>query len=219
MVAWLFVAGIEPLVAPSEEADIQVALDAADYAKATRLMLLTYGNEVYDLLHALHRDGADADDAFSLFAEGLWQSMARFERRCSPRTWAYAVARRASLRQRRAERRAAAEPVLRLTPELADLAERLRTETSPLFRTERRSRLLELRDALPEDDRLVLMLRVDRRLTWDELVVVLYGDTSLDEEGRVREAARLRKRFQLVRERLREAARRAGLLRTTEEEP
>jgi RNA polymerase sigma-70 factor (ECF subfamily) len=207
------VAGIEPLAAPSDEADLQVALDAADYAKATRLMLLAYGNEVYDLLHALHRDGADADDAFSLFAEGLWQSMPRFERRCSPRTWAYAIARRAPLRQRRAE------PVLRLTPELADLAERLRTETSPLFRTERRSRLLELRDALPEDDRLVLMLRVDRRLTWDELVVVLHGDTSLDEEGRVREAARLRKRFQLVRERLREAARRAGLLQTTEEEP
>ena len=55
---------------------------------------------------------------------------------------------------------------------------------------------------------------VDRQLAWTELAQVLHEDeaTSLVGEALKREAARLRKRFQLVKERLYEMGRREGLV-------
>jgi RNA polymerase sigma-70 factor (ECF subfamily) len=89
----------------------------------------------------------------------------------------------------------------------------VRTETLPFLRTQTKTRLQALRDELPEEDRMILVLRVDRRLEWTELGRVLAGeDEPLDEAAAVREAARLRKRFQLVKERLREMAKREGLI-------
>jgi RNA polymerase sigma-70 factor (ECF subfamily) len=52
----------------------------------------------------LHRDVGEADEVFSLFTEARWRSLSGRESRCAHRTWAYAVARRASLGYRRAER-------------------------------------------------------------------------------------------------------------------
>jgi RNA polymerase sigma-70 factor (ECF subfamily) len=67
---------------------------------------------------------------------------------------------------------------------------------------------------LPQEDQELLMLRVDRDLPWDALAEVLRGDDEipLTPDVRKREAARLRKRFQLIKDRLREMARREGLL-------
>ena len=82
----------------------------------------------------------------------------------------------------------------------------VRTETRSFLRTNARTRLEEVRDELPEADRALLVLRVDRGLEWAELArVFLEGEGSVtDAAGLTREAARLRKRFQLVKERLRE---------------
>ena len=53
-----------------------------------------------------------------------------------------------------------------------------------------------------------------RRLSWNDLAQVLHEDEGAPLEGAAltREAARLRKRFQLVKERLYEMGREAGLL-------
>jgi RNA polymerase sigma-70 factor (ECF subfamily) len=57
------------------------------------------------------------------------------------------------------------------------------------------------------------VLRVDRKLAWNELAEVLHdGEGPLDPSGIKREAARLRKRFQLLKERLVELGRREGLV-------
>jgi RNA polymerase sigma-70 factor (ECF subfamily) len=66
---------------------------------------------------------------------------------------------------------------------------------------------------LPEMDRMLLILRVDRELSWRDLARVVLGGSPTPVELE-REAVRLRKRFQLVKERLRaglrEQARRSG---------
>lgn len=190
------------------------ALSASDWRAATTLILEEYGGEVLGFLASIHRDG-DAEEVFSLFAEAIWRGAPMFERRASARTWAYAVARRVSLMHRRSTRRRAQ----RFTPfgddaVLADVEERVRTETLTFMRTETRSRLAALRDALPVEDQMLLMLRVDRKLAWDELALALSdAEAPLDDADTKRAAARLRKRFQLLKDRLRDAARDAGLLK------
>src|SRR5207249_4636692 len=149
---------------------------------------------------ALHRSEDDASEVFSLFAEGLWRGIPGFGWHCTFRTWAYAVARRSSLRFRRDARRRAAHllPLPESSPLLAIAAE-VRTDTQPFLRTEGKNRFAELRATLPAEDQALLMLRVDRRLAWTELAQVLHEhEEPLAGDALKREAARLRKRFQLV---------------------
>ena len=62
-----------------------------------------------------------------------------------------------------------------------------------------KSRFAELRDALPDDDRELLVLRVDKALSFDEIVrVTSEPGIELAPADLKRESARLRKRFQLV---------------------
>jgi RNA polymerase sigma-70 factor, ECF subfamily len=59
----------------------------------------------------------------------------------------------------------------------------------------------------------LLVLRVDRQLSWGDIALAFVDEpaTCSDDERR-REAARLRKRFQLGKERLAKRARAEGLL-------
>jgi RNA polymerase sigma-70 factor, ECF subfamily len=98
-------------------------------------------------------------------------------------------------------------------PAVAELALQVRSGTYTFQRTEVKEHVRRLREALPDTDRLLLILRVDREMSWRDLArVVLGGNPSPDELER--EAVRLRKRFQLVKERLRaglrEQPRRSG---------
>jgi RNA polymerase sigma-70 factor, ECF subfamily len=84
-------------------------------------------------------------------------------------------------------------------------------------RTAKRTPLEQLRDELPEEDRAILILRVDRGLDWRELAMILAegsggSDRLQDDAALKREAARLRKRFQVVVGRLRATARERKLL-------
>jgi RNA polymerase sigma-70 factor (ECF subfamily) len=102
-----------------------------------------------------------------------------------------------------------------VTPsELDEVVAVVRTETASALRTEKRTKLQALRDELSVDDRTLLILRVDRDLPWDEIARAFLADPEAvaDEDRLRREAARLRKRFQLVKGRLAERAREEGLL-------
>jgi RNA polymerase sigma-70 factor (ECF subfamily) len=190
-------------------------LATGDIAGAVTLAIRTYGPEVYGYLRALHHDADEADEVFSLFTEALWRTLPRREIRSSHRTWAYAVARRTSLGHRRAARRRAARFVP--WPEdtgLSELAAAVRTQTALHLQTAKRSRFAELRASLSEEDQTLLMLRVDRRLPWNDLVEVLAedGQASRAPEAIRKESARLRKRFQVLKEKLQVMAREAGLV-------
>ena len=160
-----------------------------------------YGPEVYALLASIHRGHDSADDAFALFCENVWKGLAAFEGRSSFRTWAYTVAWHASSRVR--ERAASRREVLISDSQIAALAQQIRTDTSSRLRAEKRNRLRELRETLPAEDQVLLVLRVERELEWRDLARVMNPDRELDDDEIQRESARLRKRFQAVKERLR----------------
>jgi RNA polymerase sigma-70 factor, ECF subfamily len=207
------------------EAAITARLAAGDAAGAVTLALRTYGSEVYAYLRALHRDAGEADEVFSLFAEALWTTLPVRELRASHRTWAYAIARRTSLGYRRtARRRAARFAPWPETSGVAEVAAAVRTATALHLQTAPRSRFAELRASLPEEDQTLLMLRVDRGLAWNDLAEVL---AEHDAEGTEhapsaevirKESARLRKRFQVLKEKLQEMAREAGLVPRDDDE-
>jgi len=91
------------------------------------------------------------------------------------------------------------------------LEQQVRTTTLPFLRSQTKSRLSELRNTLPMEDQMLLILRIDRSLGWNEIAQVI-GAEAIPEAELARESARLRKRFQLVKDRLRELAKAEGLL-------
>ncbi|MDC3952837.1 RNA polymerase sigma factor [Polyangium jinanense] len=197
------------------ESEARILCERGDFEGAATVALKAYGAEVYTFLGARHQDRGEQDDVFAQFAEALWKSLPSFAWMSSLRTFVYAVARRTSLYHRReAHRRRQREAPLDGGSVVSRVAAAIRSATTPLERSEVKSRIAELRAELPEEDQELLVLRVDRQLSWLELAEVLRGEDEAPLEGEAlkREAARLRKRFQLVKDALRERARREGLI-------
>ena len=193
------------------EAQLRALCAEGDHRRAATLAVRGYGPEVLGFLCALHRDEDEAADVFSQLCEDLWRGLPAFEQRASFRTWLYVLARHASSRFFRTRNRALAhERRFDDCPQLVEVEERMRTATLTFLRSQARTRLMELRDALPVDDRALLVLRVDRQLDWNDLVRVFHEGSNLDEATLKRESARLRKRYQLVKDRLREQLRPPG---------
>ena len=86
------------------------------------------------------------------------------------------------------------------------------SRTQPWQRTEVKDRFSQLREALDPDDRILLTLRIDRDLAWDEVARVMLDGEAADAGTLQRETDRLRKRFQLLKTELRKRAQAAGLL-------
>ncbi len=186
---------------------IRATWEQRDLAAAADAAIRGYGPEIYGFLVAFHRDDEDASEVWSRVTERLWAGLDRFGWHSSFRTWIYAIARNTSIRYRQEKKRRNEEAL----PEgsQGDIGVRIRTDTASWLRTSARDRFAALRDSLPEDDRMLLVLRVDKDLAWNDLARVMHpeGETPLDEEDLKREAARLRKRFQHVKERLLELKR------------
>jgi len=199
------------MVNPEREAAIQKRCVAGDSAGAVNEALLLLGPEIYGYLVAAHQDEDEAADAFASFSERLWRGLLRFQWECSLRTWAYRIARSASVDQFRAKGAVARRAVpLSDCPEVAAMVARVRSETSAYLRTGPRDAIAELRRSLCEEDQTLLILRLDKKLAFAEIALVFAKQT--DPETLARESARLRKRFQLARERLLELGRAHGLL-------
>jgi RNA polymerase sigma-70 factor (ECF subfamily) len=199
------------------EKDIRRRAEARDFAGATTAALEGYGPEIMGLLHAMHPREEAAADVFSVFAESVWRGLPGFKWESSFRTWAYTIARRSSLHYRRDEgRRGRKQVPLEELSAISAVVMRVRTGTLSYLRTERQSRLAEIRAALPPDDQALLILRVDRELAWNDLARVMHeGEAApLSGERLKRESARLRKRFQAIKEKLLEIGRREGLVGT-----
>lgn len=187
----------------SPEERIRAALARGDPDAASTEVIRGLGPELLGYLTRVLGSPDDAADAFSLFSEQLWRGMRGFEGRSSVRVWAYRVAWSAAMRvaedgwrQRRERLR-------------TSMASRLAAEV--LTRTPGRDaapdELQRLRAGLRPEERSLLVLRVDRRLSWREIAEVMR------EEGARADEAALRKRFERVKKRLEELAREQGLLR------
>lgn len=197
----------------SLEKELGERAQAGAHADVAERLVRGYGPEILGFLTATLRDQASAEDVFSIFCEQMVRNLPAFERKCSFRTWSYTVARNAAHQYRLARKRRGNREVAG-DSRLSAAAEEVRSQTAQYLRTEMKSRFAALRDALPEDDRVLLVLRVDKGLGFDEIARVMLssGGDDPDPSSLKREAARLRKRFQLVKERLLEMGRSEGLI-------
>jgi RNA polymerase sigma-70 factor, ECF subfamily len=190
---------------------IRVILSTGDGRRAATLVLRELGPEVFGFLCGSLGRGADADEVFAAASERMWRSLSTFRWQCGLRTWFYVIARNEIARFLDGKRRRNAGRVT--TSELEDVVAKIRTETRSALRSEKRNKLHALRDELSVPDRTLLILRVDRDLPWEEIARAFLPDPDdCTPEQIKREAARLRKRFQLVKERLGERARQEGLI-------
>jgi RNA polymerase sigma-70 factor (ECF subfamily) len=207
-----------PMTDSSEGSDLETrirsACTAADYVAAATLVIEGYGGEIMAFLLARLRSRSDADEVFAAIAEKLWTGLPAFEWRCSLRSWLYRLARNAAIdfataAQNRPERHVA----LSQHASPSWLADRVRSTTATYQQTAAKDQVRELRERLAADDQMLLILRVDRGMDWRELAAAMADEDALLEGADLdREAARLRKRFERIKERLRELAREAGLL-------
>ncbi len=204
-----------PLEEPSLiEVRVRELCSRSEYRQATTPILNEYGSELHGFLITRLRDHDAANDAFAAFAEALWRGIPNFRWQCSVRVWCYTLARHTASRQARQARRHAARNVpLSQAGPLSALVDQIRTETSAVQRTETKHRLVQLREQLPIEDQTLLMLRVNRQLQWTEIAQILLYDDEIANESQLKvDAARLRKRFQLAKEKLRKMAKGAGIL-------
>jgi RNA polymerase sigma-70 factor (ECF subfamily) len=127
------------------------------------------------------------------------------------RAWAHRIARNAAVRWATAGARSPERNIPMEQAGVFELAEQVRSSTLVHLRTEMKSEVRRLREELPQAEQMLLILRVDKALEWHEIASAL-AEQDLAEDELKREAARLRKRFQLVTEKLRGLARERGIL-------
>jgi RNA polymerase sigma-70 factor, ECF subfamily len=189
------------------EHTLRTHCDAGRFREAATEALEGYGAEILGYLHACARNEADADEAFADFCEDLWRGLPGFRFAASLRTWAYTLARHALYNHARDPRRRHAFVDPSHAPELAQVAERVRSTTVTYLRSEKKSQIARLREALDPRDRTLLILRVDRGLPWEDIARVLDDDGhALDDAELRRRSAALRKRFERIKDRLRKLA-------------
>lgn len=196
---------------PTEaEAAIRAALAEGDRKRAATLAVQSYGSEVLAFIEDRVRPSGDAEEVFAGVLEALWDSLERFRGDCSMRTWCYVLTRRAISRHRRGQRVQRRREHSAELEELSQLTQR--SGTAPYQRSEVKSRARELRESLPDEDQQLLILRLERGLSFREIAQIMSDDEEASADGLTREAARLRKRFQLSKERLTELLVREGLV-------
>ncbi len=191
------------------ELGVSEAIRRGRFAEAASLGLRGYGPEILGFLVAV--GPSNAEDAFSQFCEDLWRGLPGFRAQSSFRTWAYTLARHAAERVRRdpyARRRAALSD---LGP-ISALAEQLRSTTATFLSTQVRDGVARIREELADEDRELLVLRIDRQMSYAEIARVLSGEAASEAEVSKRAAA-LRKRFERLKLEIRARAEREGLLR------
>jgi RNA polymerase sigma-70 factor (ECF subfamily) len=194
------------------EAVIRAHWDAGDVDEATTAALQEYGQEVFSFLVSRMRNEDRAADVFSQASEDLWKTMAKFEWRCSMRTWLYKLARNAAVRY---ERSPANRSDRRTNlSRMSQLIDKVRTRTLAHLRTEVKDEFQRLREKLDPTEQTLLILRIDRGLDWNDVARVMSDseDGELDDEELKKTSARLRQRFQKLKTRLRELAQEQGLL-------
>ena len=189
------------------EARIKAACAASTYGEAATVAVRGFGPELVGYLAAVTRSESDAAEIFSALCEDMWKGLPGFRWDCSFRTWAYTLARHAWLRYARdpLRRRGRAIP-LESASEVFAIADEVRTRTLDYLRTEVKDRVAALRDKLDPEDQTLLLLRVNRKLAWRDIARILSEDEDFGDAALAKKAAALRKRFERIKEALREMA-------------
>ncbi len=193
------------MVAPNEgpdESELREAWDAKAFDRAATMALDRYGSELLGYLHAMARPPLDPDELFSEPCERLWRNLPDFQWKSRLREWSDVIARtllRSGIRSARGPRGRVDALV---STDFSKMADKIRSTTPPHVRTQAKDRLQEIRESLEADEQSLLILRVDRNMAWNEIADVLADPD--DTRSQAQRSAGLRKRFERLKERLRE---------------
>ncbi len=195
---------------PDDDA-VFALLDEGRLDDAVARVLRRYGPEVGGFIAARTGRADEAADIFAVWSVDVWKGLEGFRREASLRTWLYTLARRAAYRTVRDKK---SQPFAGLpavtSSQLERIAAEVRTSTAAFMRTEVKEEVRRLRESLAEDERELLVLRVDRHMEWNDIAAILFPD---DEPGaHKKRSASLRKRFERTKEKLKTLAAQRGLL-------
>ena len=190
-------------VSDDRDRELRVMIADGEIERATELAIRTYGPELVGWLRSIISSDADAQDAFSRMSEELWRSLRRFDGRCSIRTWCYMLARHAAahVRSRPVHAR---EVLVSSVPSVLGAVTHV-WNTTKVGAAQADDVYAKIRAELDDEEQALLVLRVDKNLSWREIAQVLCGEEAPDDDVQ-RKAATLRKQFERVKERLRELA-------------
>ncbi|MEY4510036.1 MAG: hypothetical protein RLZZ450_2158 [Pseudomonadota bacterium] len=193
------------------EDQVRAAVANTDYALAATRALECLGSDISRFLRARLHNLSQAEEAYLQFSEDLWVGLPAFRWESSLRVWMFVLARNAATRVIRNKKREVELQTGR--GDYPEFRAQVRTTTALYMRTQIKDRMREIRQRLDEDEQTLLILRVDRKLEWRELAVVMNEVSSEASESDVqRAAARLRTRFQTAKKRLRALAEAEGIM-------
>jgi RNA polymerase sigma-70 factor (ECF subfamily) len=187
----------------SLEERIAAALAGRELDRAATEAIRGYGPEILRYALTLCRSPDDARDVFAEFAARLWKALPTFRGATTVRAFAYRLVRHAAsdfYSDGYHERRVSIPPSL--ASRLADSVH----ESSRASLERDAARLAGIRAQLAPEEETLLLLRLDRRLSWEEIAHALAG------QGRAPDAAALRKRFERLKAKIGRKARKADLL-------
>lgn len=188
------------------DARVKALLAEGREAEAVSELVRALEPRMLGFLNGVLLDPHAAQDVWANACVQLWSSIEGFEGRAAIETWVYAVVRTACAAWLRAPHRRREALVADLEP----VAER-RSPTPPWRSTPVRDAARALREKLTPEERELLILRIDRRMSWRTLAEIELGIEADDAALGRREVA-LRKRFERLKDKLAELARREGIL-------
>lgn len=186
------------------EENVDALLDRADLAGAATEIVRGYGPQILGYLCSVLRNDEDASEVFSQFTEDLWRGLPGFRREAPVRVWSYRLAWHAAARYLRDPYRQRGRRLE--TTELSRIADEVRSSLLLGRAHARQEGIDRLRAQLSPEEQTLLVLRLDRGLSWREVALVL------DADGAAPDEAALRKRFERLKDKLARMAREEGLL-------
>jgi DNA-directed RNA polymerase specialized sigma24 family protein len=181
------------------DAEVRELVTTGRIREAAEVVLSRLSPELRPFLHRLLGDVALADEAHSTTCERLWERLGTFRWACSLRSWSYIIARREAHRCRMRHGRGGAHPT---TLSKADQVAPSCTSASGKVSTTYIDQLESLRASLSDEDRDLVVLRVDLELAWKDIAAAFLEEDDANPEAVAYEAARVRQRFHAIRVRL-----------------
>lgn len=186
------------------ERQVLAWVQAGDAHAAAERVVRELGPDLLGYLNAVLSSEEDAREVFAELSADLLSALARFRGEGSLKSFTYRMAWRLAMRMRRSPARRRMRALG--SHEASALPIEGRVSTAAYRRTGPQDWLSQMRASLSPFEQSLLTLRVDRELAWDEVARVMGLPGGTDE------TARLRKRFERIKEKLRSAAERDGIL-------
>lgn len=153
------------------EGRILAALDRDDRRGALEQMMTAYGSAIYRFCRHMVADEAAADDAHQVTFIQAYESLPRFARKSSVRTWLYSIARHRCLDavKRRRRRWARFDPLPDAEEPRTDLEVQDPAPDERLLLKVRHRHLLACLETLRAETRSAVLLRFQAGLTYPEM--------------------------------------------------